>query len=184
MSKIEIPLGEKFGRLTVIEDLGICILPNSNTKCRNVKCRCDCGNVISAQWSNVKYGNKKSCGCLQSEKSKETVKIMNEKKTKHGDAKGKKTRLYNTWCRMRARCNNPNNDKYKWYGGQGIKVCKEWDDYANFKKWALENGYTDELTIDRIDVTGNYEPSNCQWLTMQDNIDKEYTIDRDRRRDA
>lgn len=69
---------------------------------------------------------------------------------------------------MRTRCNKPNEYGYKWYGGLGIKVCKEWDNYLAFKDWALANGYADNLTIDRKDNNGNYEPNNCQWITIQE----------------
>ncbi len=70
---------------------------------------------------------------------------------------------------MRNRCNNPNREAYKWYGGKGVKVCDEWNSYPNFKAWAIANGYTDELTIDRIDISKNYCPENCRWLSKSDN---------------
>lgn len=178
-------VGDKHNRLTIIEDLGRTILPNTKTLARCVRCLCDCGNEITSQWTNVNQGNVKSCGCLQSETSSNTVKIMQEKNFVHGDSK-KKTkfnRLYNVWCRMRQRCYNPKQEKYKWYGGSGIRICDEWlDDYLSFKNWALSNGYKDDLTIDRIDVTKDYSPENCQWLTAQENIEKEYTTDRETRR--
>jgi len=68
---------------------------------------------------------------------------------------------------MHKRCSDPKSDRYKWYGGKGISVCDEWDDFLNFRNWALENGYTDELTIDRINSEGNYEPNNCRWQTQK-----------------
>ena len=74
---------------------------------------------------------------------------------------------------MRARCNIKTIPSYKTYGGRGIKVCSDWDDYKEFKNWALDNGYDDSLTIDRIDNDGNYEPSNCQWITREENIRKD-----------
>ena len=80
-----------------------------------------------------------------------------------------KTRLYNIWCNMKARCYNQKNHRYPLYGGRGIKVCDEWvNNYNNFYKWAVKNGYQDNLTIDRIDVDGNYEPNNCRWTTQKE----------------
>ena len=88
----------------------------------------------------------------------------------HGD---RYTRLYRTWINMKARCNNPNEQKYKFYGAKGIKLCSEWNKYINFKDWALNNGYSDNLTIDRINVKGNYEPSNCCFILNKENAGKD-----------
>ena len=88
----------------------------------------------------------------------------------HGD---RYTRLYRTWINMRARCNNPKEPKYKLYGAKGIKICSEWNKYINFKDWALINGYSDNLTIDRINVKGNYEPSNCCFISIKENAGKD-----------
>lgn len=81
---------------------------------------------------------------------------------KHG---GQGTRLYRIWKSMRQRCRDPHCNRYYIYGGKGVKVCQEWDDFACFRQWALENGYSDNLTIDRINVDGDYEPSNCRWVS-------------------
>lgn len=83
---------------------------------------------------------------------------------KHGFTK---TRLYNIWKSMRQRCKNPKCLNYKNYGGKGISVCNEWDDFKVFSKWALKNGYTEELTLDRIDVKENYNPLNCRWVSYK-----------------
>ncbi len=91
--------------------------------------------------------------------------------TTHGDCTGKATRLYNSWRDMRKRCEKPSSSLYQWYGQRGISVCDEWQDYPTFKKWALSNGYKEHLTIDRGDVDGNYEPSNCSWETRQHQTD-------------
>lgn len=85
-------------------------------------------------------------------------------------------RLYWIWQDMKKRCFNPKNKNYKWYGSKGIKVCDEWkNNYQNFKDWALSNGYTDKLTIDRIDSKKDYEPLNCQWITQSENSKKMQT---------
>lgn len=80
------------------------------------------------------------------------------------------TRIYRIWINMRQRCNNPHNDAYQRYGGRGITICKEWDDFTAFEEWAYSHGYREYLTIDRINNDGNYEPSNCRWATMAEQV--------------
>ena len=101
-------------------------------------------------------------------KPKRSGKYHHNGNTRHGLYKEHKE-LFNIWQTMKSRCENPNREKYKDYGGRGIKVCEEWHDAEVFCKWALANGYNGGLQIDRIDNDGNYEPSNCRWVTPKEN---------------
>lgn len=87
----------------------------------------------------------------------------------------KNTRLYNIWMNMKQRCSNKNHPKYKNYGAKGISVCDEWLSMINFYNWAMDNGYNEDLTIDRINLNGNYEPNNCQWISLSENSRKKTT---------
>ena len=145
--------GQRFGRLVVIEMDGVV---NHYAMWR---CKCDCGNVTVVRGANLWRGFTTSCGCYK----QENYGLTN---TKHGM---RRTRLYNIYTHMKQRCLNSKCQRYGDYGGRGISVCKEWQkSFEAFRDWALANGYADNLSIDRIDVNGNYCPGNCRWATAKE----------------
>lgn len=146
-------IGKKYGKLTITGFEKV-------LKRTYLIFTCDCGNAGKARYESVLVGKTKSCGCYKIDE----IKL---KAYKHGDCKN---RLYSIWKNIKSRVHNKNNTRYNSYGGRGILLCKEWEDYNNFKKWSLENGYSDCLTIDRIDNDGNYEPCNCRWSTNTQQI--------------
>lgn len=151
----------KFGRLTAVS-------PNGKTKHNKITwlCKCDCGKLKTVISGNLKSGTSNSCGCL-----------MMEQNTKHGDHK---TAFYNAWRDLKFRCNAPSSPEYHNYGGRGVKVCKEWnDDYLNFKNDMFDS-YVHGLSIDRINVDGDYCKENCRWATNKEqcnNMRKNVRID-------
>lgn len=147
-------IGKQFGRLMVLQKA-------ENEKGRVVKwiCLCDCGKKVIVSGNNLKNGHTTSCGCLQSEKTIASNTTHNRSKT----------RLYRIWKGMKNRCTNSNVRSYKDYGARGITVCDEWmNNFVNFYQWAVNNGYQNDLSIDRIDNDKGYYPDNCRWATAKE----------------
>ena len=166
--------GEKHEKLTAKKYLGI----NKNYSYKKIHYylfECECGNELVTRYDNVKNGKTTSCGCT-------AIEMLIDRSTSHSLCN---TRLYRIYYKILMRCYNKNDHKYPLYGARGICMCDEWLErdnhgvtpgFLNFYNWAIENGYEDNLSIDRIDVNGNYEPTNCRWAdTKMQNVNQQRT---------
>ena len=154
MSKVIDETGKRYGRLVVLRDAGRNLRQNVLWECQ-----CDCGNKCVVEGGLLRSGNTKSCGCLRVDWPKEHL-------VTHGmNRKGRPHPLYRVWTGMKTRCTNSNESSYKNYGGRGIAVCDEWQEFEPFMEWALTNGYKHGLEIDREDNDGDYTPENCRFVT-------------------
>ena len=133
--------GERYGRLTVIGQ------EKSRNRIKQI-CRCDCGRISLVPLYKLRNGYTKSCGC-----GKKKYQIVNR-------------RIFQCWCNMKNRCDSADRKDSEYYHNKGIGYCEEWNVYENFQSWALENGYADNLTLDRIDSLLPYCPDNCRWITI------------------
>lgn len=154
----QIAAGQRFGTLVTL-----CVTTKPNSRKRYWLCRCDCGNLKYVSEYCLQTDQTHSCGC-------QTRQLISSHAKRHGETG---TRLFNVWSSMKQRCYNPAKANYSDYGGRGIAVCDEWrESFEAFRDWALSSGYdpdapTGKCTLDRIDVDGNYEPSNCRWVDMK-----------------
>ena len=157
MSKLIDLTGKKFGQWTVI---GRGKNPSKSTFAYWM-CKCECGNIKTVAGVSLRNGESTSCGCYRANLYKEKMKT-------HGICN---TRLAHIWYGMKQRCFCKTSPAYENYGGRGITICNEWigeDGFINFREWAISSGYSENLTIDRMDNDGNYEPMNCRWATAKE----------------
>jgi hypothetical protein len=159
--RVKINVGDKYGFLTIVKE----IEPKYDKRNKIVRiftCACDCGRYTDVRLYSLRQGNTKSCGCYSIDVQKENAIKRN---TTHNLSK---TSIYKTWRSMKHRCFNSNNKYYKHYGGRGITVCERWlESFINFYN-DMGPKPTPLHSIDRIDVNGNYDPSNCKWSTSSE----------------
>lgn len=161
---IPIAIGTRFGRLVTTGEGGLDTLKRQWI----LPVLCDCGTTKDIRKTTLLRGEAQSCGCLRSEVNRRPNPKKGDGSRRHEQSN---TRLHNIWKLIRQRCSNPKNDHYHLYGGRGISRCAEWDRFEAFRDWALAHGYADDLSIDRIDNDGDYEPGNCRWTDRQTQAD-------------
>lgn len=144
--------GKHFGSWLVVEKAG-----NTKGGAAIWLCLCECGNYGNPNGTDLRQGKSTNCGCIAMEKFRAS-------RRSHGESR---SRLHYAWKNMRQRCGNPSLPGYKNYGGRGIVVCAEWDSFIAFRDWALNNGYLANLTLERVNVNGGYNPANCTWANYQ-----------------
>ncbi|GGB41440.1 hypothetical protein GCM10011409_18710 [Lentibacillus populi] len=143
-------IGERFGKLTVLREV------DRKHGRQHYLCKCDCGNEKVVMKGNLFGGQVRSCGCLKKD---------NHQNITHGQ---KGTRLYRIWSGMKTRCLNKKDKAFPKYGGRGIRICEQWIEFNGFYEWAKSSGYKDDLTLERKDVNGDYNSSNCKWIPLSD----------------
>ena len=156
-------IGKKYGKLKIVS---LSYKKQKYTKSGRkdgflyyFNCICECGNYIDVNLHDLTSSHTQSCGCYQKTQVSKKNKI-------HGLTTSS---IFHIWTSMKQRCLNPNNKAYKNYGGRGITICDDWkNNFITFYDWAMNNGYKENLSIDRIDNDGNYQPDNCRWVTRKE----------------
>lgn len=159
MKPVYLCSGDRYGKLVVISETDPMV--KTKYKVRRYLCKCDCGTVRPIRMDTLRRGDAVSCGCI----NRSRIESIKNGAT---DSSGKITPTYSIWAGMKARCYNTKNKVFSSYGGKGVIVCDRWFEYANFLADMGEKPGP-EYSIDRIDASGNYEPSNCQWVPMEVN---------------
>lgn len=154
-------VGKKFKRLTVTRLIAVKNPDYQGSYFIKYECKCDCGKTLMAKWNSLNDGNTGSCGCLNRD-------IISAGRHGHARERGRRTKIYACWQNMTARCRNENHQSYPHYGGRGIKVCDRWLKFENFLEDMGEPRH--DTSLDRINNDGNYEPSNCRWVTQKEQM--------------